>query len=94
MMIKGINPQRFSSRFLFHLDISSGHAQTLDDNNRMSFGFHRAEVIGALTSVLMIWVVTAILVYMAVLRIVQEDYEIDSLIMLISSAIGILVNVM
>ena len=35
---------------------------------KMSFGWHRAEVVGAMVSVLLIWVVTGILVYMAVLR--------------------------
>lgn len=59
----------------------------------MSFGFHRAEVIGALVSVLMIWVVTAVLVYMAVLRTLSLDFELDSGIMLLSSGFGILVNV-
>lgn len=60
----------------------------------MSFGFHRAEVIGALISVLMIWVVTAVLVFMAVQRVIKPDFEINSLVMLISSAFGIIVNVM
>lgn len=60
----------------------------------MSFGFHRAEVIGALTSVLMIWVVTAILVYVAVIRILELDFELNSGYMLITSGFGILVNVM
>lgn len=60
----------------------------------MSFGFHRAEVIGALTSVLMIWVVTAILVYAAVLRVIEHDFELNGGFMLISSGIGILVNIM
>lgn len=93
-MIKGINPQLSSfspfspSRHLFWSRINP------NDNNRMSFGFHRAEVIGALTSVLLIWVVTAILVYMAILRIINRDFEIDATVMLASSAIGILVNVM
>jgi solute carrier family 30 (zinc transporter), member 2 len=59
----------------------------------MSFGFHRAEVIGALCSVLLIWVVTAILVYLAVLRVIHPDFELDTTIMLISSAVGIIVNV-
>lgn len=59
----------------------------------MSFGFHRAEVIGALISVLLIWVVTAVLVYMAVLRTIHLNFELDSEIMLISSGFGILVNV-
>jgi solute carrier family 30 (zinc transporter), member 2 len=60
----------------------------------MSFGFHRAEVIGALVSVLMIWVVTAVLVYMAILRTIHDEFELNSVVMLISSGFGILVNVM
>lgn len=60
---------------------------------RMSFGWYRAEVIGAVTSVLLIWVVTGILVYMAVQRIILEEYEINATIMLITAGIGILVNI-
>lgn len=60
---------------------------------RMSFGWYRAEVIGALTSVLLIWVVTAILVYMAVQRVISGDYEIQATIMLITASIGVLVNI-
>lgn len=60
---------------------------------RMSFGWYRAEVIGALTSVLMIWVITGVLVYLAIDRIVNEDFEIDSTIMLITSAVGVVVNI-
>jgi zinc transporter 2 len=53
-----------------------------------------AEVMGALTSVLTIWVITGILVYLAVMRIVNGEYEIDALIMLITAGLGILVNIM
>ncbi|XP_065090045.1 proton-coupled zinc antiporter SLC30A2 [Ochlerotatus camptorhynchus] len=60
---------------------------------RLSFGWHRAEVIGALTSVLMIWVVTAILFYLAILRTINRDFEVDGKVMLITSGLGILVNV-
>ena len=60
----------------------------------MSFGWHRAEVIGATVSVLLIWVVTGILVYVAVERIINKSYEIDAFIMLITSGIGVLVNIM
>lgn len=60
----------------------------------MSFGFHRAEVIGALVSVLLIWVVTAILVYVAVLRTIYDDFELKSSVMLLTSAFGIIVNIM
>ena len=48
---------------------------------------------GATVSVLLIWVVTGILVYMAVERVVSGDYEIDATIMLITAAIGVAVNV-
>ncbi|XP_052866101.1 proton-coupled zinc antiporter SLC30A2 [Anopheles cruzii] len=60
---------------------------------RLSFGWYRAEVLGALISVLMIWVVTAILFYMAILRTISRDFELDGEIMLITSGLGILVNV-
>nr|XP_042910222.1 zinc transporter 2 [Parasteatoda tepidariorum] len=60
---------------------------------RMSFGWYRAEVIGALTSVLLIWVVTGILVYMAAQRIIYEEYEIDAKVMLITAAVGVAVNI-
>lgn len=61
---------------------------------RMSFGWYRAEVIGALASVLMIWFITAILVWLAVERIVNKDFEVDARIMLITSGIAFLVNLM
>ena len=60
----------------------------------MHFGWYRAEVIGALTSVLLIWVVTGILVYMAVQRVIYQTFEIDSKVMLITSGIGVIVNLM
>ena len=53
-------------------------------SERMSFGWHRAEVLGAMVSVLMIWVVTGVLVYMAVLRVVSMEFEIDAKVMLIT----------
>ncbi|KAI5645077.1 cation efflux family domain-containing protein [Phthorimaea operculella] len=61
---------------------------------RMPFGWYRAEVIGALTSVLLIWVVTGILVYMAVQRVIYRNFEIEAVAMLITSGIGVLVNLM
>ena len=62
-------------------------------SQRMSFGWHRAEVLGAITSVLMIWVVTGILFYMAVLRVINQDFEIDATAMLVTSGLGVVVNI-
>ncbi|CAG2116337.1 unnamed protein product [Medioppia subpectinata] len=73
---------------LFSLWVASRKA-----SSRMSFGWHRAEVIGALTSVLMIWVVTGILCFMAVERIISKKYEIEAQIMVITASIGVIVNI-
>ncbi|CAN7988872.1 unnamed protein product, partial [Ixodes hexagonus] len=60
---------------------------------RLSFGWYRAEVIGALTSVIMIWAVTGVLVYMAILRMINREYNIQADIMLISATVGVIVNI-
>ena len=62
-------------------------------SQKMSFGWHRAEVLGAIVSVLMIWVVTGVLVYMAVIRLVTREFEIKAEVMLITSGLGVLVNI-
>jgi zinc transporter 2 len=48
---------------------------------------------GSITSVLMIWVVTGILFYMAVLRVINQDFEIDATAMLVTSGLGVVVNI-
>ena len=53
-----------------------------------------AEILAMLLSVLSIWAVTAVLVYSAALRLSDGDYDIDSKIMLITSAAAVLVNVL
>jgi len=44
-------------------------------------------------SVLMIWVVTGVLVYMAILRVITKEFEINADAMLITSGLGVLVNI-
>ncbi|XP_075764702.1 proton-coupled zinc antiporter SLC30A2 [Pelodiscus sinensis] len=58
----------------------------------MNFGWHRAEILGALLSVLSIWVVTGVLVYLAVERLLSSNYEIEGDVMLITSACAVAVN--
>ncbi|XP_069567801.1 proton-coupled zinc antiporter SLC30A2-like [Brachyistius frenatus] len=60
----------------------------------MTFGWHRAEVLGMLLSVCSIWAVTAVLVFSAVQRISDGDYDIDSGIMLVTSGFAVGVNVL
>ena len=60
--------------------------------NTMSFGFHRAEIIGALVSVTLIWGLTLWLLYEATVRIINP-VQVDSIIMIIIAVIGFLFNV-
>ena len=53
-----------------------------------------AEVLGAIVSVLLIWVLTGVLLYEAVQRVIHQDYEIDANIMLITATVGVFVNVL
>ncbi|GFS08499.1 zinc transporter 2 [Elysia marginata] len=60
---------------------------------RLSFGWYRIEILGALMSILMLWVLTGILVYSAVQRIIDDDFEINASIMLITAATGVAFNI-
>uniref|UniRef100_H3CGF9 Proton-coupled zinc antiporter SLC30A8 n=1 Tax=Tetraodon nigroviridis TaxID=99883 RepID=H3CGF9_TETNG len=61
--------------------------------HRLNYGWHRAEILGALLSVFTIWVVTAVLVYLAVERLINNDYTIEGKIMLITSGCAVLANI-
>uniref|UniRef100_A0A3Q1D9K6 Probable proton-coupled zinc antiporter SLC30A3 n=1 Tax=Amphiprion ocellaris TaxID=80972 RepID=A0A3Q1D9K6_AMPOC len=74
---------------IFSLWISS-RPQT----QNMTFGWHRAEILGMLLSIVSIWAVTVVLVLSAVQRITDGDYDIDSQIMLVTSGCAVGVNVL
>ena len=60
--------------------------------NHMSYGYHRAEIIGALVSIVLIWALTIWLLYEATLRIINTP-QVDGLIMIIIAVIGFSFNV-
>ena len=65
---------------------------TLPPNATMSFGFVRAEVLGAFVSILFIWALTAVLVVFAVYRLFHPT-EVDGGLMLLLGIIGLVVNI-
>jgi len=58
----------------------------------MSFGYHRAEILGAMTSILLIWGLLLYLFIEAIERIIHP-HPIDGEIMLITAAVGLVCNV-
>ena len=57
----------------------------------LSYGYSRAEILGALTSVLIIWALTVWLVVEAIQRVINPT-SVDGLIMLITSVVGLACN--
>ncbi|KAM8711942.1 hypothetical protein ACLKA7_012453 [Drosophila subpalustris] len=66
---------------------------TRPPDSRMSFGYKRFEVLGALASILGIWLLTAMLVVVAIERIYSQQFELDVNVMMCISAIGIGINI-
>lgn len=62
-------------------------------DNRMTFGYRRAEVLGAIISVFGIWLLTAFLCYFSVNRLIENNFDINASTMMVISAIGILINI-
>ena len=81
-----------SDLFGFAISIISITISKKVATNTMSFGFHRAEIIGALVSVTLIWGLTLWLLYEATVRIINP-VQVDSIIMIIIAVIGFLFNV-
>ncbi|XP_052249780.1 zinc transporter 2-like [Dreissena polymorpha] len=61
---------------------------------KLSFGWYRAEILGALMSILFLWVVTGVLCYMAVERVIDRTFEVNATIMLITAACGVAFNLL
>jgi solute carrier family 30 (zinc transporter), member 2 len=59
----------------------------------MSFGYYRSEILGALFSTLIIWILTGILVYMAVMRLITKDFEIEPIAMVVTASCGVFFNI-
>jgi zinc transporter 2 len=76
----------------FLISIASIYVSKKQATSHMSFGYHRAEVIGALVSVNIIWGLTIWLLYEATLRLVSQN-PVDGLIMVITALVGFVFNV-
>ena len=76
----------------FFIGIISVKMAKRGKTKKLNFGYERAEVIGALLSILMIWILTVWLVLEAFDRIVHNETPINAYIMLITSIIALICN--
>ncbi|XP_049575027.1 probable proton-coupled zinc antiporter SLC30A4 [Syngnathus scovelli] len=66
---------------------------TKPPTKRFTFGLHRLEVISAVLSVVLIYILTGILLFEAIQRTIKQDFNIDGDVMIITAAVGVAVNV-
>ncbi|KRX07115.1 hypothetical protein PPERSA_09329 [Pseudocohnilembus persalinus] len=81
----------FSDVSGFVISIIAIKLSKISASKKMSFGYHRAEILGALTSVLVIWGLTVWLIVEAVDRIINPE-DIERLTMLITAILGLVFN--
>jgi len=60
-------------------------------DSKMSFGYHRAEILGALASGLMIWLIAGFLIYQSILRM-QSPPEVQGPVVFVIATIGLIAN--
>ncbi|CAB3401534.1 unnamed protein product [Caenorhabditis bovis] len=77
----------------FIISIFAIRCARMPASKRLSFGYARAEVLGALTSIIILWVLTTILVVIAIERIINNEHDVDANIMLITAGVGVFFNV-
>lgn len=63
----------FSDLTGFFISIFSVWIGTKPASMKLSYGYHRAEVIGALASIVLIWGLTILLLYEATHRIIEKE---------------------
>ncbi|XWS46313.1 hypothetical protein CRYUN_Cryun14cG0054800 [Craigia yunnanensis] len=60
---------------------------------RQSYGFFRIEILGAFVSIQLIWLLAGILVYEAIVRLINNTAEVNGFLMFLVAAFGLVVNV-
>ncbi|XP_049880044.1 zinc transporter 2-like isoform X2 [Pectinophora gossypiella] len=77
----------------FALALLAFHCAKRHPDHHMSYGYKRAEVLGAMVSVLLIWVLTGIFVYVAAARLHSGEYNVEPDYMMLVSGCGVIFNV-
>ena len=84
----------FTDFFAFFIAVISVWISDFPANNLHSFGYHRAGIIGALTSIILVWVLNCFLVYYAVERMMDLNLvNIHAKLMFYISCFGLVVNI-
>ncbi|CRG97630.1 zinc transporter, putative [Plasmodium gallinaceum] len=82
----------FCDLLSFGLNLFSIYVSNFEGNVDMSFGYHRAEIIGALFSIFFIWALSAYILYSAIFRLFNVKV-VNGYIMFVTSFVSTLANI-
>ncbi|XP_020252688.1 metal tolerance protein 1-like [Asparagus officinalis] len=77
----------------FAISLFSLWASGWEANPRQSYGFFRIEILGALVSIQLIWLLAGILVYEAIARLINNTGEVHGVLMFAVATFGLVVNI-
>ncbi|KAK9053097.1 hypothetical protein SSX86_029727 [Deinandra increscens subsp. villosa] len=78
----------------FAISLFSVWASGWEATPRQSYGFFRIEILGTLVSIQIIWLLTGILVYEAIVRLLHGTVEVEGGLMFGIAAFGLVVNIL
>jgi Co/Zn/Cd efflux system component len=76
----------------FIISIYAIHISKSASNKNLTFGYHRAEIVGALGSVFIIWILTILLLIESMTRIFDTHHKVEGGLMLLTSTLGLVFN--
>jgi len=94
LAIMGDAAHMFSDLASFGVSLLVLYISDRKSTKAMTYGYHRAEALGALATLCIIWYVTGILVYLAIRRIHDQDFEIHDTTMLVVASAAVAFNIL
>ena len=78
----------------FGISMFSIYISSKAPTKKLSYGYYRFEVLGALVSVISIWGISAYIFYRAIDKLITREIEVEGGLMLIISIIGLAANIL
>ncbi len=78
----------FSQLAGFIISVLALSYSKLSANKNFSYGYLRAEIVGALTSIFIIWILNLLLLIESITHMIDSHHKVDKNIMFITSIIG------
>jgi len=94
LAIMGDAAHMFSDLASFSLSLAVIHLAEKKPRKSATYGFYRAEALGALGTLVMIWYVTGILVYLAIQRLHSGTFELHSQAMVVVASCAVAFNIL